>query len=324
VAIHSRALSPAQVLQNFNAGVGQRYYLLFNVADVTGVSQAYVMFTVSQYDSYSYLFDRPTFVSLDPKVTASSIPNIPVRGIRIGMNGNIPQVGQAYIPLNTAVTSAGYTAQGEVLSTVGTVIGLQSGPQLDQFFLTFDQLGSHTNVVVEPTPTAPLPAPGPIVADIGVRTFAQINSTLSQLTGVPTTNPAVNATYLAVQQQLPADPTLEGFSSSNQIGVAQLAIQYCNAAVNTPALQPQLFGTSLSATQFTTPSGTNTVTSALANRVLGTGLSSQPSASSVTNELTSLIGKLCTTNSCTSQQGTNAVAAAACATALGSADMLIN
>jgi hypothetical protein len=37
-------------------------------------------------------------------------------------------VGQAYIPLNTTVTSAGYTAQGEVLSNVGTVIGLQSGP----------------------------------------------------------------------------------------------------------------------------------------------------------------------------------------------------
>ena len=30
VAIHSRALTAAQVLQNFNAGVGQRYYLLFN------------------------------------------------------------------------------------------------------------------------------------------------------------------------------------------------------------------------------------------------------------------------------------------------------
>ena len=149
VAIHSRALTPAQVLQNFNAGVGERYYLLFNVADVTGVSQAYIMMTVSQYDSYSYLFYQPTFISLDPKVTASSIPSIPVRGIRIGMNGNIPQVGQAYIPLNTTVTAAGYTAQGEVLSTIGTVIGLQSGPLTDQFFLTFDQLGSHTNVVVE-------------------------------------------------------------------------------------------------------------------------------------------------------------------------------
>jgi hypothetical protein len=321
VAIHNRAMSAAQVMQNFNASVGERYYMLFNVAAVTGVSQAYVMFTVSQYDSYSYLFYQPTFISLDPTVTPNSIV---VKGIRIGLNGTIAQVGQAYIPLNTTVTSAGYTAQGEVLSNIGTVIGLQNGPLTDQFFLTFDQLGSQTHVVVEPTPATPPPAPGPVVADIGVRTFAQVNSTLSALTGVPTTNAAVSATYLAVQQQLPANPTLEGFSSSNQIGVAQLAIQYCNAAVNTPALQSQVFGSALSATQFTTPSGINSVTSALANRVLGTGLNSQPAAATITNELATLIGNLCTTNSCTTSQGTYAVAAAACATAFGSADMLIN
>jgi hypothetical protein len=324
VAIHSRAMSAAQIMQNYNAGVGERYYMLFNVAAVTGVSQAYIMFTVSQYDSYSYLFYAPTFISLDPTVTASNLPSIAVQGIRIGLNGNVPQVGQAYIPLKTTITGAGYTSQGEVLSNIGTVIGLQSGPLTDQFFLTFDQLGSQTHVVVEPTPTAPPPAPGPVVADIGVRTFAQVNSTLSQLTGVPTSNPAVSATYLAVQQQLPANPTLEGFSSSNQIGVAQLAIQYCNAAVNSPSLQPQVYGTTLTATQFTTAGGTSTVTSALAARVLGSGLQSAPAASSVTTELGSLIGKLCLTNSCTTLPGTYAVAAAACATALGSADMLIN
>src|SRR5580692_2306985 len=188
VAIHSRAMSAAQVMQNFNAGVGQRYYLLFNVAAVTGVSQAYVMFTVSQYDSYGYLFYQPTFISLDPAVKASSLPSIPVQGIRIGLNGAVPQVGQAYIPLNTTISSSNYTATGTVLSNIGTVIGLQSGPLTDQFFLTFDVLGSHKNVVVEATPTVPPPAPGPVVADIGVRTFAQVNSTLSALTGVPTSN----------------------------------------------------------------------------------------------------------------------------------------
>jgi hypothetical protein len=323
VAIHSRAMSAAQVLQNFNAGVGERYYMLFNVSDVTGVSQSYVMFTVSQYDSYSYLFYQPTFISLDPTVTASSLPSIPVQGIRIGLNGTIPQVGQAYIPLNTTISGSNYTAQGTVLSNIGTVIGLQSGPLTDQFFLTFDVLGSHKNVVVEPTPATPPPAPGPIVADIGVRTFAEVNSTLSALTGVPTSNSAVSATYQAVQQQLPSDPTLEGFSSSNQIGIAQLAIQYCNAAVNTPSLQPALFGSALSASQFTTPSGISSVTSALANRVLAAG-PHPPAASTVTTELGSLIGKLCSDNSCTTTAGTNAVAAAACATAFGSADMLIN
>jgi Concanavalin A-like lectin/glucanases superfamily len=322
VAIHSRAMSAAQVMQNFNAGVGERYYVLFNVSDVTATAQSYVMFTVSQYDSYAYLFDSPTFVSLDANVVPN---NIPVQGIRIGINGTVPQVGQAYIPLNTTVSSSNYTFPGgAVLSSIGTVIGLQSGPAIDQFFLTFDKLGSHSNVVVEAVPSAPAPAPGPVVADVGVKTFAQVNATLSALTGVPTSNSAVNATYLSVQQQLPPTPTLEGFSSANQVGVAQLAIQYCNVAVNTPSLQAQLFGAPLSASQFTSQPGIDSVTTAIANKVLGTGLHSQPQASTVTAELSSLIHTLCTTNSCTTIQGTNAVAAAACATAFGSADMLIN
>ena len=322
VAIHSRSMSAAQVMQNFNAGVGERYYVLFNVSDVTGVSQAYVMFTVSQYDSYGYLFDSPTFVSLDKDAAPNAIP---VQGIRIGINGTIPQVGQAYIPLNTTINSSAYTfPAGQVLSNVGTVIGLQSGPQLDQFFLTFDKLGSHTNVVVEAKPSQPAPAPGPVVADVGVRTFAQVNSTLSVLTGVPTSNSTVNATYLAVQQQLPPTPALEGFSSANQVGVAQLAIQYCNVAVNTPSLQTSLFGGPLSSSQFSTQGGIDSVTTAIANKVLGTGLHSQPSVSTITTELSTLIHALCTTNSCSTTQGTNAVAAAACATAFGSADMMIN
>jgi hypothetical protein len=324
VAIHSRSMTPTQVLQNFNAGVGERYYVLFNVSDVTAVSQAYVMFTVSQYDSFSYLFYQPTFVSLDKSVgTTTSLPSIPVQGIRIGINGTIPQVGQAYIPLNTTITAANYVPQGEVLSNIGTVIALQSGPAIDQFFLTFDKLGSHSNVVVEAQPSVPAAAPGPVVADIGVKTFAQINSTLSLLTGVPTSDPNASATYLAVQQQLPPTPTLEGFSSANQVGIAQLAIQYCNIMVTNPTYLAQVLpGVTISGSTY--PGNTSAVTSALAARVLGTGLHSQPAASSVTTELGTLISNLCTTSACTTTARAQAVTAAACAAAFGSAEMLIN
>jgi hypothetical protein len=328
VAIHSRAMSAAQVMQNFNAGVGERYFVLFNVSTVTGVSQAYVMFTVSQYDSYSYLFYQPTFVSLDPTVTSSTLPSIPVQGIRIGINGTIPQVGQAYIPLNTTITPANYVPQGEVLSNIGTVIALQSGPAIDQFFLTFDKLGSQSDVVVEAIPSTPAAAFGPVVADIGVKTFAQINSTQSALTGVPTSDPNASATYLVVQQQLPPTPTLEGFSSANQVGIAQLAIQYCNVMVNNPTyLAKVLPGVTLSAGLFSSQSGIDSVTGPLAAAVLGSGLHSQPAATTITGptgELDSLIANLCTTTACTTAARVQAVTAAACATAFGSADMLIN
>jgi hypothetical protein len=323
VAIHSRAMSATQVMQNFNAGVGERYYELFNVSTVTGVSQSYVMFTVSQYDSYGYLFYQPTFISLDPTVTSSNLPSIPVQGLRIGLNGAVPQVGQAYIPLKTTITPSSYTSQGEVLSSIGTVIGLQGGPLTDQFFLTFDVLGSHANVVVEAAPSVPAAAPGPVAADVGVRTFAQINSTLSVLTGVPTTDPNVAATYLAVQQQLPATSTLEGFSSANQVGIAQLAIQYCNVMVNNATYASVVLpGVAINGSTY--PGSTNAVTSALAARVLGSGLHSQPAASTITTELASLINNLCTTSACNTAARAQAVTAAACATAFGSADMLIN
>jgi len=322
VAIHNRALTAKQIQQNYDAGVGQRFYLLFNVAAVTGVAQGYVMFTVSQYDGASYLFTNPTFISLDPTVTPD---NIVVKGIRIGINGTIPTVGQAYIPLNTTVTASAYTSLGEVLSKVGTVVALQSGPLVDQFFLSFDQLGTNTHVTVEASPVPTTPTDLAPVAGIGVRTFAQINSSFSLLTGVPATQSAVLSTYQAVQQQLPAIPTLESFSSANQVGIAQLAVQYCNVAITTPALRAKLFpGVSFSASLFSSPAGVNQVTSALAARVLGTNLTSQPAASTVTSELGTLINTLCLSSACNSVARVEAVTTAACAGALGSSDVLIN
>ncbi len=329
VAIHSRALTPAQVLQNFNAGVGQRYYMLFNVSSVPGVNvpQAYVMFTVSQYDSYSYLFYQPTFISLDSSAKPSSIP---IKGLRIGINGTIPLVGQAYIPLNTTITAAHYTSQGQVLSNIGTVIGLENGPLTDQFFLQFDQLGSATNVIVEPVPTTP-PAPlGPVMADVGVRTFAQINATFAALTGVPTSNAAVTATYQSVQQQLPAVNTLEAFSSANQVGIAQLAIQYCNQMMTTPSYRAKIFPSTVtfSAAQFSSQAGIDAVTGPLATLAVGNGqLTTQPLASTLTGptgELDLLVGRLCASSACNTTARVMAVASATCAAALGNADVLIN
>lgn len=330
VAIHSSALTPAQIMQNFNAGVGENYFMLFNVSKITGLNEAYIMFTVSQYDSYSYLFAKPTFISLDPTVTPSSIP---VQGIQIGINGTIPQVGQAYLPLNTTITAANYSStNGEQLSGIGTVIALQNGPLSDQFFLAFNQLGTQSYTPPATTFTAaPLAPATTLVADIGIRTFASVNSTLSALSDVPTNNAAVLATYQSVQQQLPNSPTLEGFSSANQVGVAQLAVQYCNQMINTPtAAAVVLPGVNLGNAQlFSTPTGINQVASALAQRVIGNGytgtLNSQPMAAPIVTELTNLINTLCTTTTCNGNTArVQAVTAAACAAAFGNAEMMIN
>jgi hypothetical protein len=325
VAIHSRAMTAAQVLQNYNAGVGEAYFMLFNVSSITGLNESYVMFTVSQYDSYGYLFTNPTFISLDPTVTPN---NLPIAGIQIGINGAIPQVGQAYLPLSTTVTSSSYKAgTGQLLSPIGTVIGLENGPLTDQFFLAFNQLGSQSFTTPPTTFTAAPPVPLAPVADVGVRTFAQVNSTLSQLTTVPTTNTTVNATYQSVQQQLPNIVTLEGYSSANQVGLAQLAVQYCNVMVTTPAYQSAVLpGITLNGSTFSSTQGINAVSSALAARVVGNGsLKVMPPASQIAGELNNLIPALCATSTCNGNAArVTAVTAAACAAAFGNAVMMIN
>ncbi|MGH8204143.1 MAG: LamG domain-containing protein, partial [Steroidobacteraceae bacterium] len=43
-AVHNRALTEAQITQNFDAGVGEKFFLLFSVAHLVNVPQSYVMF----------------------------------------------------------------------------------------------------------------------------------------------------------------------------------------------------------------------------------------------------------------------------------------
>ena len=93
VAIHNRALTPTQIQQNFDAGVGEKYFMLFNVSHLVTVPQAYVMLEASQLDSYGLQFAKPTFISLDPN---ASVANLQISGVRIGVNGGRAHAGQAY------------------------------------------------------------------------------------------------------------------------------------------------------------------------------------------------------------------------------------
>ncbi len=323
VAIHNRALTPAQITQNFAAGVGERYFLLFNVEQPTGVSQGYVMFEVSIYDTYSYLFNKPVFISLDPNAKPD---NIVVKGIRIGVNGVIPNVGQAYIPLDTVISASNYFAgQGQALSSIGTVIGLDKGAELDTFFLSFDQLGSNMHVVTEPQPIQPAPVFGPVSSKIGVRTFDRINASMSAITNVPKTNAKVSATFQTVKQQLPTSPTLEGFLSSHQVGIAQLAIQYCSEMLNDTTKRSAMFpGVDFSAPgKLGTQTGRNAIINPLVTAALGSNLSSQD-ALQTASELDNLITNLkCNNGSCSAQREID-VTKAVCAAAIGGAGVVAN
>src|SRR5215468_8063694 len=196
VAIHNRALTLAQIQQNFAAGVGQKFFLLFGVSQLTGVNQSYILFQGSQYDSYSYLFAQPKFISLDPNAMPA---NVPISGMRIGVNGVLAPAGQAFTTVNSTVGGSKYTAaNGQLLSPVGTVMPATLGPTNDLFFLSFDQIGTHVHAYVDPIGPGTQPAlPVTPQPDFGVATFERVHHSLSRITGVSITDNVVNSLYHA-------------------------------------------------------------------------------------------------------------------------------
>ena len=325
VAIHNRALTEEQIVQNLDVGVGEKFFLLFSVSHLVNVPEAYIMFEVSQFDSFAYLFSGATFISLD----ASAQPDgIPIEGMRIGINGAEADVGQAYATLDTAVTSADYTAFGQKLSDMGTVIALEKGPESDEFFLTFEILGENANVRTPSIPLAPPPPPdGTPVAEIGVRTFDEINATMSVATGVSSQTGDVVTTYNTIRQQLPAVETIEGFLSSHQVAIAQLAIEYCNALVDDTAARAAYFpGVNFAAAAnvaFDTTPERDSVLDPLMDGIVGSGLASQPDAVTVKGELNGLIDVLTACGAGCAADRTEITVKAVCSGALGSAVMLV-
>jgi hypothetical protein len=333
VAIHNRALTPAQIQQNFLAGVGEKFFLLFNVADHSGVPDTYILIEVSQFDNYSYLFNQPVFISLDPDFTPNDIP---VAGMRIGINGKEAAVGQAYRNLDTVVTPAFYTpGSGQRLSDLGTIIALEKGPDQDEFFLTFEVLGNSTHIVLEPAPLQPAaPTDLPPAADIGLRSFDEIGATMAAMTDVARSQANVANVFSMVRQQLPAVDNIEGFLSAHQMAISQLAIEYCNALLenNGRTSRASYFpGFDFSATAdnaFNSAAQRDLIIVPLTQHIMNTGLGTQPDPADVAAELDSLIQIL--TNcaygpgaTCASSTRTLEVVKASCAATLGSAAMLL-
>ncbi|HEV2442136.1 MAG TPA: hypothetical protein VGT07_06410, partial [Steroidobacteraceae bacterium] len=289
----------------------------------------------TQYDNYSYLFYDPTFVTL----TANAQPaNIPVAGIRIGINGQIPTVGQSFSTLNTTIGGPAYSAaNGQLLSSVGAVLGVDTGVTSDMFFLSFDQLGNETNVYVDPVvPPDPVATDNTPQPDLGVHMFAEVNASMSVVTGVPTNDAVVSALYASVEQSLPAVPQISAFTASEETAVSQLAGAYCSELVTNAQYRDPFFGTG-SATldaNLSQPASWFSGNSGNQNLVIGplvtwlavgnsVGNTVDPAyATALQNELGALLNKIPTLS--VSPAPTVATATqAACQAALGSAVLML-
>ena len=336
VAVHNRELTQSQITQNFEAGVGEKFFLMFGIEHLTNINDSFIVVEAAQFDSYGYLFRAPFFISLD----GTAQPNgLDIRGIRVGLNGAEARVGQAYSYLDTEITTASYSAAtGQPLLNLGTVLPLEKGPDEDEFFLTFDTLGTNTfNRPPPPTPPAPPQQVLPPASVIGVRTFDEISATLAELTGVSQNDAGVRAAVDEVRQSLPAIPSIDAYVSSQQAAIGSLAIEYCHALMENATLRTATFpGFNFNAAPGVAFANENALFDPLLNRVLGlTQLAHQPDKAAVRTELSQLVNghpsdparpgllNALPAGEANDADRTQNIAKSVCASVVGSAAMLV-
>jgi len=272
LAIHNRALSEAQIRQNFDVGVGQKFYLLFDISEHLGPEcrgpdpdltvddparnpdydpKCFIYMEAAQFDNNSFLFAYPRFITLDNTIDPTGIR---IRGMRIGINGREASNGQGFASMNEVIGVTGtYDPNngGQLLSSIGTIVALEKGPAPqtpltpDMIFLSFEELDGKLPVkdYTENYPTTPEPMDPDVKSAVMIHNFEEINASMAAMTNVPRTLEAIggnsninpsdsNGTYTDVVQALPGTSEVDTFVPSQQMAITQLAIEYCNALVD--------------------------------------------------------------------------------------------
>ncbi len=344
-AVHRRALTQEQITQNFDAGVGERFYMLFDISARIGApaESSFVLFEAQQFDSYAYLFDKPRFITLD----GSAPEGISMKGLHISMNGQEVAISQSYANMDQTLSASLFEELGQPLSMLGAVIPLEKGPSDDQFFLTFDDIDGVVYNRQYPSMLTITPTDLPPASRVGVRTFDEIAATyasileLDPLIQFPDGSFPVDETFQELRQSLPAVAEVNTFLSSHQVAIAQLAIQFCDAAIGSntnpnPDAEAVIW-TSFdfdqpATTAFSVANRDNFIDPLIARAVgqtsVGPQLASQPTYATVRDELgvfqaaggrpDNLIDRLLVGPS-----DTRAIAKGVCASVLGSAATLV-
>ena len=281
-AIYQQALSDAQIRQNYEAGVGERRLLRFDISQWTSPGDA-VEFTVTDFDPYSYLFCQPTLRSPEPD--GSQIANI-----QIAVNGELAPSGQGFQTVDTVTTGT----KQELSRQCAVIPKGASGPDGDQFTLVFEHLGGYQNVVVEDdVPPAPIPLdpePRPIN---GIRSFARINASFASLTGQSRSVAAT--TFDQIEQQLPPGYDVRSFVTSQQVAISKIALEYCEALVDGPGRSTYFPGfdfTAAPTTALATAAQRDLLFNPLFDRMVGDTLAMQPTRTEVRGALDAMTDQL--------------------------------
>lgn len=313
VAIYDEALTLDQIETNFDAGVGKRLSMSFDVSRWAGPGSA-IEFEVSEFDNASYMFCAPTFQTPSPA-------GYRLAHVRIAVNGVIAPTGQGFVTLDTPITQT-----RQILTSRCAVIPKGTGPLTDQFTIVFEHLGGFQNVIDEPAPPPIVPILDPSARPVhGVRDYGRIRESMAELTGVNPLLPAIDATFTELEQQLPSAYDVRSFVSSNQVGIAKLALEFCDALVESTTLRQNFFGTFPFTTEpvsvFGVQANRDQMADALYDRMLGTGLAGQPTRAETRQDLSAMVDALLTECGVTpcSDTRTRTIVKGECAAVLASA-----
>ncbi len=145
---------------------------------------------------------------------------------------------------------------------------------------------------------------------VGIRNFRQINDTMAALTGVPRTTTAVATAYATLETQLPDNNDIRTFAGSHQVAISKLAVEYCDAMVESPTLSvaaiPGFNFAALPAAAFNA-AGKDLVAKSLLAKFWGTGLESNPNEAETLTMLAALIDDTVAGKAATAQITKNVV-----------------
>ena len=320
VAVYDQALTEAQIRQNFDAGIGKRLSMSFDVSRWTGPGSA-IEFQVSEFDDASYMFCNPTFRTSNPA-------NYRLAHVRIAVNGTLAPTGQGFVTLDTLVSE-----QRQELTERCTIIPKDEGPMDDEFTIVFEHLGGFQNIIDEPDPPPVVVMLDPSARpNYGVRDYARIRESMADITGVNPLLGPIDAVFAELEQQLPSGYDVRSFVSSNQVGIAKLGLEFCDALVESATLRQQFFGTFPWTTEplsvFGAPgtpnaANRNQIADALYDRTFGTGLVGQPNRDDTRADLSELVDSLttqCVSTPCNAER-TETIVKSECTAVLASAAM---
>lgn len=304
-AAHDRALTPAQIKQNYDAGFTKKLALEFDIAQHTNPG-AKLNVQVEVQGNY--------VITSDLKFSGLSSP-VDVSGIRFAVNGKDAAGAQSYTYLEKE-----NVANSQTFTEVASLLNVEDLATA-KLSANFQQLGSKVMPVtplILPYEGMNTNAANPEPTDpSSIRLFSELYQTMSNITGVPASNEKTVGVYNEIKSGLPTDSGLNTFTSSHQINIIKLAYEYCNEMIADAALRNAFFG-NINVSQSINAASKAQIAQAVLNKAIGRSIATQASNAEVTTQVTSLVDEMAGFN-----KNTSDILKGACVLSIGSMNNLV-